>query len=209
MKLQETRYLAEPIEIRTKEETGETYITGYAARYNVRSKLIADRNTNTVFYEEIRQGAFKDVLQDADLNVVALFNHEKNQVLGRSTSGTLTLSEDEKGLRYDLLIPNTTLGNDLKELIKRGDISENSFAFSVRKNDIAFSKVEDGTALRSISKFAGLYDISLVTTPAYPETSVALRQLEEFTQEDKEKDEREFLILSEKRKREIDIYTIK
>ena len=123
------------------------------------------------FEEVIEPGAFDGIL-DRNPDVFALFNHEPESVLARSTSGTLRLSLDDKGLAYSFDMPDTTLGRDLAELMTRGDIYSSSFAFMV---DSAEFRKENGKNVRYISKIKDLVDVSVVTTPAYPEASSAIR----------------------------------
>ena len=80
------------------------------------------------FYEQIAPGAFRDVMGD---DVRAYLNHDENRLLGRVSSGTLAISSDERGLYYEVKMPNTTYANDLIELMKRGDINQSSFAFLI------------------------------------------------------------------------------
>lgn len=123
------------------------------------------------FEEVIEPGAFDDVL-DRSPDVFALFNHLPEAVLARSTSGTLRLSVDDKGLAYSFDMPDTTLGRDLTEMMERGDVYSSSFAFLV---DRAEFRKEGGKTVRYISKIKDLVDVSVVTTPAYPEASSAIR----------------------------------
>ena len=168
----------------TVEESGNT-VTGYAAVFNSKSEEMWG------FRERIDPAAFND----ADMSDVrALFNHDPNMLLARSSSGTLQLSVDDHGLKYTFELPDTTAGRDLREMLKRGDVSQSSFGFTIaedaweeRKNKAG--EVEETT--RVIKKIHRLYDVSPVTYPAYPDASVALRSLEswkaEHEPEEKEK----------------------
>ena len=102
-------------------------------------------------------------------------------ILARTASGTLRIYEDERGLKYEFEAPKTTAGNDVLEMIKRGDISQSSFGFTVEQDSWA---KRDGTTYRTIKKVKRLYDVSPVTFPAYPEASVAVRKLEEINLEE-------------------------
>lgn len=157
----ETRYT--PAE-ETRLSEDKNKLTGYAAVFNSYSQDLGG------FKERIRQGAFKKTLADG-ADVRALFNHDQNYILGRTKAGTLTLLENNKGLKYDLDLPNTTYANDLKESVSRGDVTQNSFGFYVVQDEWSkdFSK-------REIIE-AKLVDISPVTFPAYPQTSLKLRDL--------------------------------
>lgn len=153
---------------------GRAAIIGYAAVYN---RLSLDLGG---FREEILPGAFDKVLnrQRGKGDVVALFNHDSNIVLGRSSSGTLELSSDDKGLRYVVTPPVSRA--DVLELIQRRDVRGSSFAFTVDKSGEAFRPGDDGKAVRQIREVSGLYDVGPVLVPAYPSTSasVAMRSYE-------------------------------
>lgn len=153
---------------------GRAAIIGYAAVYN---RLSLDLGG---FREEILPGAFDKILnrQRGKGDVVALFNHDSNIVLGRTSSGTLELSSDSKGLRYVVTPPVSRA--DVLELISRKDVSGSSFAFTVDPKQESFRTGEDGKAIRQIREVSGLYDVGPVLVPAYPQTSasVAMRSYE-------------------------------
>ena len=110
-----------------------------------------------------------------------MLNHnEERGVLARSKfgNGSLELTIDDTGLRYKFDAPNTQLGDELLEGIRRGDISTSSFAFKVAEDK--WEKRSDGSYLRRITKFSELYDVSPVYKEAYPDTSVALRKMKEI-----------------------------
>jgi len=150
-------------------------VVGYAAVYDKDSEIMWG------FRERIAPGAFDDVLQD---DVRALFNHDTNMLLARTTSGTLRLSVDDNGLRYEFDAPNTTAGNDLLEMLRRGDVSQSSFGFTV--DEEMWEEKAGDIPVRTIKKVKRLYDVSPVTYPAYPDTTVAKRSLEQFREERKE-----------------------
>lgn len=140
---------------------------GYAALFNTAADI------GGAFEEYIEPGAF----DEADMSDVrALFNHDPNMLLARTASGTLRLSIDQKGLRYEFDIPDTNAGRDLRELLRRGDISQSSFGFSIAEED--WEERRGMKSKRKIKKIKRLYDVSPVTFPAYQETSVALRSFE-------------------------------
>jgi HK97 family phage prohead protease len=153
---------------------GRAAIIGYAAVYN---RLSLDLGG---FREEILPGAFDKILsrQRGKGDVVALFNHDSNIVLGRSSSGTLELSSDDKGLKYVVTPPVSRA--DVLELIQRRDVRGSSFAFTVDAKNESFRTGEDGKAIRQIREVSGLYDVGPVLNPAYPSTSasVAMRSYE-------------------------------
>ena len=117
------------------------------------------------FQERIAPGAFADVLED---DVRLLVNHE-GMPLARTSNGTMTLKEDEKGLYYRAHLSDTQVGRDVYTMIKRGDLSQSSFAFTIKDESVD----EDG--VRVIDKVAMLIDTSIVTYPAYKASSVTAR----------------------------------
>ncbi len=176
----------------TKEENGERYLEGTPIVYNSESRLIAEGGK--VFRELITPGALTETLQSEDLDVKAVWMHQRGQLLGTTKSGTVNLTESDEGVQMRLKVPNTTLGNDMYELVERGDITEMSFKFMIGdKENERWSENSTGEPLRTISKIDGLYDVSFVDEGAYGDTTVALRSLEEFenvrAEEDEEKTE--------------------
>lgn len=145
-------------------------VVGYGAVFNSMSNDLGG------FREFISPNAFEGRLED---DVRFLINHDANLILARTTNGTLRLSVDEKGLRYEADMPNTSTARDLMELLKNGTISQSSFAFTVEEDSW---EVKDGMNIRTIDKVSQLYDVSSVTYPAYNQASsaVALRSLEEW-----------------------------
>jgi uncharacterized protein len=143
-------------------------VVGYAAKFNVRSEPLGD------FVETILPGAFDDVLGD---DVVALFNHDPNQVLARSSAGSLRLSVDEVGLRYEFDLADDDCSELVAKYINDGRVKQSSFAFTVAPGGDRWERQADGSVLRTIAKFNRLYDVSPVTYPAYPDATVKLRTL--------------------------------
>jgi HK97 family phage prohead protease len=150
-------------------------LTGYAAVYNRFSLPL--REGGSAFREVIRPGAFDRVLtrKRGKQDVVALLNHDSNMILGRTSSGTLELSSDEKGLRYTVTPPDTQVGRDVLELVRRRDLRGSSFAFAVDEKGQHWTGDDDGT-VREIREVSLLADVSVVLTPAYPAASVAVAQ---------------------------------
>ena len=152
-------------------------VEGYASVFNSRSKDLGG------FTEIIDPAAFNGVIERSD--VLALLNHDQDRgVLARSRKGvgSLTLTVDERGLHYSFDAPNTALGNELVEGLKRGDITTSSFAFTVAGE--RWDKDEDGRYVRTITQIDKLYDVSPVYNEAYEDTSVALRSLEQVRAEE-------------------------
>lgn len=159
--------------IELRDEPESRHIEGYGSVFNERSLDLGG------FVEMIAPGAFDGVIDRSDVKCYLDHNPEKG-ILARSRNGkgSLSLVVDEKGLRYEFDAPHTNLGDEVVEGLKRGDYSQSSFAFTV--DDEIWTKEEDGTYLRTITKIGGLYDVSIVANPAYEGTSVALRSLDAF-----------------------------
>ena len=141
-------------------------VEGYASVFNSMSEDLGG------FREIILPGAFSNVL---DNDVRALYNHDSNYLLARTTSGTLELKEDDKGLYYRFEMPNTSYGNDMLELFRRGDLSQSSFGFTVEKDSW---RMEEGQHVRYIERVGSLFDVSPVVYPAYASASSGLRSAE-------------------------------
>lgn len=148
-------------------------ITGYAAKFDKWSEPIMGW-----FRERIARDAFNDTdMSDA----IMCFNHEVNSILARTASGTLKLSTDQTGLRFEFEAPATNLGNDMLELVRRGDISKCSFKFTVDRDSWTYADKNNGLQYdeRTVEHISKLYDVSLVVYPAYKDTEASVRQLEE------------------------------
>ena len=182
-------------DIEVRNDDGKNVVVGYGAVFNSESNDLGG------FVEYIADGAFDGRLED---DVRFLINHD-GLPLARTTNNTLRLSVDERGLKYEADMPDTTLANDLMTLLRNGTISQSSFAFTVEED--SWENV-DGRNIRTINKVSRLYDISSVTFPAYSEAgSFALRSLETW-QEEQEKiklDESLEKELKEVQKEEIDL----
>jgi HK97 family phage prohead protease len=152
---------------RANDRTGPT-LKGYAAVFNTLSENLGG------FFERIDRGAFSASLVIERRDVLALFNHERSFLLGRTRSGTLKLFEDAHGLAFTLRLPKTQLGEDVAELVSRGDVSQMSFRFIVPDGGDSWVR-ERGQTIRLLRRVE-LYEISLVPEPAYPTTSVTLRE---------------------------------
>jgi len=167
---------------RSKEETMEKRSINYEFRAMPESRTIV--GTATVFNSAYDMGWYEeemsaDVFTNSDMNdVVALFNHDANMVLARTKSGTLKLKVTGSAMEYEFEAPNTTLGNDLLEMVKRGDVYQSSFAFSVEAED--WQEREGMKPKRIIRSIKKVYDVSPVTYPANPDTMVAKRSYEQI-----------------------------
>lgn len=150
-------------------------VGGYAIVFNRLSEDLGG------FRELILPEAIEGVIDQSD--ILALLDHDvKRGVLARSAygKGTLKLSVDRKGVKYEFDAPNFDLGNELVEGVRRGDIKYSSFAFSVDKDGSKLERRSDGTYLRTIKRFSAIYDVSPCYKGAYQDTNVALRSLDEF-----------------------------
>ena len=156
----ETRILnVDSFEVR--EDSDGMHLEGYAALFDSRSENLGG------FTETIKPGAFRTSLR-ARNDIKFLWNHDTGAVLGSTRAGTLTLTEDDRGLRVSGTLPNTSHGRDAAELVRRGDVSAFSFGFSMpaRGGD---SWNAEGT--ERVLKSVRLHEVSLVAFPAYPETA--------------------------------------
>ncbi len=152
-------------EVRGVEDDVSTHITGYALKFDRPSEDLG-------FTEYIERGA----LDKADMsNVVALLNHDSNYVLGR-IGKNLVLEVDDIGLRFDIKATETAYTKDLIENMRNGLIDKCSFAFTIADEGDEWSKDENDQYIRRIRSINKLYDVSVVTTPAYQDTEVVLSQ---------------------------------
>ena len=181
-------------------------ISGYAARYNTLSQpLPAGKSSAQTFRERIAPGAFRSAVNSGQ-DVTMLVQHDNNKLLGRTSSGTLRLKEDERGLQFRCEMPDTQLGHDTHTMIKRGDLNACSFGFMLgdrsddswdeeeiededdedlfgedddKKQKRSRSRKTTRQAVRTIHNVRHLYDVSVVTRAAYPNgTCVQARGIE-------------------------------
>lgn len=168
------------------------HIEGYAMVFDSQSKDLG-------FFETISRSALTQELVDS-CDVFALFNHDDNKVLARNNS-SLSLTVDERGLKYEFDAPNTDLGDELLEHIKRGEMTGSSFAFCVDWDDKESQTWErrDGATYRTINKIASIFDVSPCWSPAYSSTNVSQRALDEA----KQLEQREIDAIEEARVKEL------
>jgi uncharacterized protein len=164
----EQRSLTLVPEIRAKQTDDEpSKIVGYAVKWGKRS------NTMGYYYkfeERFEKGAFSDAITG---DVIAAWNHNWNEILGRSTSGTLFLEEDDSGLRYEITMPSWA--DKYVETVQRGDVSGSSFTFVP---EIEEWDETNEIAVRTIKK-AKLYEVSPVIHPAYPQSEAGVRSMQD------------------------------
>jgi len=165
----ETRiYMEQQPELREEGEGKVPHLVGYAARFNSKSVDLGG------FVEVIKPGAFKRALA-GEPDVCAFVNHNEDLMLGRTRAGTVQLLEDERGLKVDITPPPTQAGKDAIENVRLGNYVGMSFAFRAVE-ETWHSKVKP--PLRELLD-VDLFDVSVVTFPAYPKTEVGLRSLEQ------------------------------
>lgn len=143
---------------------GESRLVGYAAVFNQRTEI------GGWWIEEIAPGAFRDAIANG-ADVVALYNHEPDHVLGRTKAGTLTLREDETGLLYEITPPDTQLARDLVENVRKRNITGSSIGFTVRAEEWIRPATPTELPLRRITEVEWLRDVGPVTFPAYEQTT--------------------------------------
>ena len=157
-------------EIRSEGE-GNTFV-GYAAVFNSDSEPLP-------FIERIAPGAFGKSLSQSKRDIRLYVNHNSDMLLANRRSGTLRLSEDERGLRVEADLPNTTAGNDMRELLRTGVVDKMSFGFTVPKGGDRWSGDGRTRELREVS----LHEVSVVTGfPAYEATAAAVRSLSRLSE---------------------------
>ena len=140
-------------------------VVGYAAVFNSPARVF---ERGKAFTETIAPGAFRNALASGG-DIISTFNHDNNRFLGRTSNKTLRLSEDEQGLKFELDLPDTATGNEVRALIERGDLRGASFRFGVRKGGETWDK--DSRTLTDLY----LDELGPVVQPVYSSTSVGLR----------------------------------
>lgn len=176
----EVRFLPlEKVELREAEGDGSPKIAGYAAVFDSLSEDMGG------FREIVRAGAFSRTLEE-NTDVRSFWNHDPNRIIGRTKSGTLTVEQDEVGLRFEVKPPTGPTGQDVVEAVRRGDVDAMSFGFVAKQDKV--TKREDGTILRELLDL-DLFEVSPVTFPAYPSTSAEIRSAVQELQNAEDEDE--------------------
>jgi len=169
----EQRYIKTEIRLQKKGRTA----SGYAATFHTLSK----RNSGLPFLENLEPGCFRTALQTGDPYV--LLNHDTSAVLGRKSAGTARFEEDRNGLRYEVDLPESPLGENVRCSIERGDLDSCSWGFEMSDDpdDQSWDEGEgdDGerAIIRTLKNVRTLREISFTPFPAYPNTSASVRSL--------------------------------
>lgn len=158
-------------EIRAKGDDKKKKLVGYAAVFDRRSLDLGG------FVEVIERGAFAESLNDG-VDVRALIDH-RGIAIARTGNGTLTLEEDDIGLRVEIDTPDTTAGNDIYTSVQRGDVDQMSFGFTVRNGGDTWEEDDEGMLVRTLTG-VNLLETSIVTFPAYPDTTIANRSVQQY-----------------------------
>ena len=153
-------------------ENNSRIVTGYAAVFNSRTLLWEGLE------EVISPCAFSKALSNSDVR--CLFDHDWGKVLGRTKSGTLRLEEDERGLKFEVELPNTTDANNLIESMSRGDIDQCSFGFIPTEETWDYNT---DPVLRTVNEVE-LFEVSIVSLPAYEDTEATLARSKQEIQQD-------------------------
>lgn len=166
----ERRVFSGSLELRAT-DGGEPEIFGYALKFGVAYDM-------GWFTEEIH----RDALAKADMqDVRILFNHDVNQILGRTKSGTAKVGIDNTGMWYRATLPKSPVGETVRAAIERGDVDQSSWGFTLRYEDDSTGDLwerKNGKDHRTITDVRKVWDASPVTFPANPDTTVAKRSLE-------------------------------
>jgi HK97 family phage prohead protease len=163
----------------------ERAIEGYAVVFDKESRVMFDMQKKRFFIEVINRGA----VTDDDLkrwDIKALVEHDKSRLLARSFNGTgtLHLSVDDYGVKYRFDAPNTVEGDNAIEMIRRKDIFGSSFSYTAdERENVAYRRKDDGILLREVKRLGRMYDVSVVTDPAYFGTDVNVRSLDVYFEE--------------------------
>ncbi|MFZ5829812.1 MAG: HK97 family phage prohead protease [Planctomycetota bacterium] len=155
-----------------KREDGTSVVEGYAAVFYRQDQPGTEYRLWDDLVERVAPGAFDRALRERQ-DVRALFNHDPNQLLGRTAAETLRLSVDAIGLRYEITLPDTQLGRELPVLMERGDVSGSSFSFVARK--VSYQRGEAGKPDVRTLEDVDLWDVGPVVFPAYEGTTAAAR----------------------------------
>lgn len=165
------------LEVRNNNENEPITLRGLAIPYN---KMSEDMG----FREVIASGACSRALSKSP-DLLALYEHDYSNLLARTSNDSLKVIETERGLEVEIELPETSLGKDIAVLTNRGTLSKMSFGFSTGYESTEWTEMDDGTDLRTINHIDNLYEVSIVSNPAYADTDVAMRSLKDGKKEEK------------------------
>lgn len=166
--------------IETSFDSKDNVIEGYAIRFNTVSEILYDKEKRRFFREIIDKEAITQELID-NSDIKFLFNHDKERLLARRNrgQGSLNVELREDGVYFSFEIPNTSIGNDLREMIKRSEITTCSFAFT-DGDSIEWDFSNRDVPTRTVKSIRGLFDLSAVFDAAYSQTEISCRSLDEM-----------------------------
>lgn len=154
-------------------------IEGYSIVFGVESRMLVDYWED--YREIIEPGAItKEDLDQMDIKMTIWHNRERLLARANKGVGSLKLSVDDTGVKYEFEAPDTPDGNTALELVKRGDLSGSSFIFwSDEKSSVRYTKDEDGILLRHVNRLDAIYEMTIASDPAYTQTNVTAREIEQ------------------------------
>lgn len=160
-------------------------IEGYAVVFEKESRVLFDKSKKRFFVEVIKRGA----ITNEDIkgwDIKALAEHDSSRLLARSYNGkgSLTLTVDEYGVKYRFEAPNTADGDTVLELVKRRDLFGSSFAYIASDKNIKYERNADGTLHRTVDKILRMFDVSIVSDPAFFGTDVQARNLDDYFEDE-------------------------
>lgn len=159
-------------------------LSGRAVCFNEVSEVLYDPKNGKYFREVIAPSAItQDLVDGSDIKL--LVDHDRNRMLARRRNGqgSLAVEVRDDGVWFGCDRPDTTLGHDMWELVRRGDYSQMSFAFTVDPSDVTWDRSGD-VPTRTVNRISGLYDLSIVQDPAYTQTSVDARSIDELAEKE-------------------------
>lgn len=181
------------LEVRTLEDSESRVVGGYVNKFNQQSELMTDY-WGDEFIEVMSESAFNKTLETKSQK--ALWNHNTDLVLGSVAAGTLNLFTDGVGLRCEITLPNTTWGNDAYESIQRGDVDGMSFGFRCVEDMWSKTEYEGREIYKRTILEVELFEVSPCVFPAYPDSQINCRSLENYKKTNREKRTQELIIKS-------------
>lgn len=162
----ELRKLTLSAQAEIRADDGVKVIRGVAIVYEQPTELWG-------FVEVISRGAATKTLKEAK-SIRAFYEHDHTKILGDTINSSLRFAEKDEGVHFEIDLPNTSLGNDIFELVKRGDLRAMSFGFEAIKEEWLNPRAEKQLPLRTVKELR-LHEVSIVAYPAYDQTSVSAR----------------------------------